>query len=72
MSTQITVQLLKSTTKGAILMSKKQSLRIQISFKEKLDDLEIYNWVEENSKIIGVSAFIKSVLKKAMDQEKDK
>lgn len=53
-------------------MSKKQSLRIQISFKEKLDDLEIYNWVEENSKIIGVSAFIKSVLKKAMDQEKDK
>ena len=38
-------------------MSKKQSLRVQISFKEKMEDLEIYNWIEEKSKIIGVSAF---------------
>ena len=51
-------------------MSKKQSLRVQISFKEKMEDLEIYNWIEETSKIIGVSAFIKSVLKEAMDNEK--
>ena len=51
-------------------MSKKQSLRVQISFKEKVDELEIYNWIEENSKIIGVSAFIKSVLKEAMEREK--
>lgn len=51
-------------------MGKKQSLRIQISFKEKMDDLEIYNWVEEKSKIIGISSFIKLVLKEAMDKEK--
>ena len=50
-------------------MSKKQSLRIQISFKEKMEDLEIYNWIEERSKIMGVSAFIKTVLKEAMDKE---
>ena len=52
-------------------MSKKQSLRIQISFKEKMEDLEIYNWIEERSKIMGVSAFIKTVLKEAMDKEKE-
>lgn len=51
-------------------MKKKQSLRVQISFKEKFDDLEIYNWVEEKSKIIGVSAFIKSILKEAMENDK--
>ena len=51
-------------------MSKKQSLRVQITFKKKMEDLEIYNWIEEKSKIIGVSAFIKSVLKEAMDNEK--
>ena len=62
---------MKSTTKGAKDMSKKQSLRIQISFKEKMEDLEIYNWIEEKSKIMGVSAFIKTVLKEAMDKEKE-
>lgn len=51
-------------------MAKKQSLRIQISFKEKPDDLEIYNWVEEKSSIIGTSSFIKSILKEAMDNDK--
>ena len=51
-------------------MSKKQSLRVQISFKEKMEDLEIYNWIEEKSQIIGVSAFIKSFLKEAMYNEK--
>ena len=52
-------------------MSKKQSLRIQISFKEKMEDLEIYNWIEEKSKIMGVSAVIKTVLKEALDKEKE-
>ena len=37
-----------------------------------MEDLEIYNWIEEKSKIIGVSAFIKSVLKEAMDRENNK
>ena len=50
-------------------MSKKQSLRIQISFKERIDDIEIYNWIEDKSSVIGVSGFIKSVLKEAMDKE---
>ena len=39
--------------------------------KEKMEDLEIYNWIEEKSKIMGVSAFIKTVLKEAMDKEKE-
>ncbi len=51
-------------------MTKKQSLRIQISFKEKPDELEIYNWVGEKSSIIGTSSFIKSILKEAMEREK--
>ena len=38
-------------------MSKKQSLRIQISFKERIDDIEIYNWIEEKS-----SAYIKDLI----------
>lgn len=52
-------------------MSKKQSLIIQISFKERIDDIEIYNWIEEKSSVIGVSGFIKSVLKEAMEKEKE-
>ena len=53
-------------------MSKKQSLRVQISFKEKMEDLEIYNWIEEKSKILGVSAFIKSLLKKLWTTKSNK
>lgn len=53
-------------------MTKNQSLRIQISFKEKIDELEIYNWVDEKYSIIGTRSFIKSILKEAMEREKVK
>ena len=54
------------------LTKKKQSLRIQISFKEKYDDLELYNWILTKASVIGISGFIKSILKEAMLKEQNK
>ena len=53
------------------MTKKKQSLRIQISFKEKYDDLELYNWILTKASVIGISGFIKSILKEAMIKDKN-
>ena len=57
---------------GDNMAKKKQSLRIQISFKEKYDDLEVYNWILSSSSMVGISGFIKSILKEAMLEEQNK
>ena len=45
-------------------------VRLQISFKENVNDLEIYNYILEKSEIIGISAYIKSLVKSEMEKEK--
>ena len=44
-----------------------------ISFKENsVDDVILYNFLDEKSKIIGKSAYIKSLLKEKLEQEREK
>ena len=44
-------------------MSKKQSLKLSISFKENIRDLEIYNFLNEVIKDeIGISTYIKILI----------
>ena len=57
---------------GDNMTKKKQSLRIQISFMEKYDDREVYNWILSSSSMVGISGFIKSILKEAMLKEQNK
>lgn len=51
-------------------MSKKQSIKIQVSFKENISDLEIYNHILEQGKIMGISSYIKTLVAKDMEKEK--
>lgn len=53
-------------------MSKKQSLKLSISFKENIRDLEIYNFLTENIKDeMGISTYIKMLIKDDMDKRKE-
>lgn len=46
------------------------ALKIQVSFKEtKVEEIKMYNFVKEKGEIIGESGYIKSLIKKAMDEE---
>ena len=48
-------------------MSKKQSLKLSISFKENIRDLEIYNFLNEVIKNeIGISTYIKMLIDEDM------
>ena len=48
-------------------MKKKQSLKLSISFKENIRDLEIYNFLNEVIKDeIGISAYIKMLISEDM------
>ena len=50
-------------------MKKKQSLKLSISFKENIRDLEIYNFLNETIKDeIGISTYIKML--KSEDMKK--
>lgn len=44
--------------------------RILISFKENETELELYNFLREQSKIIGASAYIKQILYEKMLNDK--
>lgn len=50
-------------------MAKKQSTKIQVSFKENISDLEIYNYILEKGKIMGISSYIKTLVSKDMENE---
>lgn len=53
-------------------MSRKQSLKLQVSFKESIRDLEIYNYLlDEIKDTVGISTYIKLLIQKDM-QEKNK
>ena len=48
-------------------MSKKQSLKLSISFKENIRDLEIYNFLNNVIKDeIGISTYIKMLISEDM------
>ena len=48
-------------------MKRKQSLKLSISFKENLRDLEIYNYLNEVIKNeIGISTYIKMLISEDM------
>ena len=51
-------------------MAKKQSLKLQVSFKENISDIEIYNYILEKGKIMGISSFIKTLVAKDMKENK--
>lgn len=49
------------------------AIKVNISFKENsVDDVILYNFLDEKSKIIGKSAYIKSLLKEKLEQEQKK
>lgn len=51
---------------------RKQSLKLALSFKENIRDLEIYNYlIDEVKETIGISTYIKMLIYKDM-QEKNK
>lgn len=47
----------------------RKAIVIPVSFKETLEDIKLYNWVNSHS---GKSAFIKDILKDKMKEELDK
>lgn len=51
-------------------MKRKQSLKLSISFKENLRDLEIYNFLNEVIKDeIGISTYIKMLISEDMKKK---
>ena len=40
--------------------------------KDNVDDILLYNFLEDQAKIIGKSAYIKSLLKEKLEQEQEK
>lgn len=48
-------------------MSRKQSLKLQVSFKESIRDLKIYNYLlDEIKDTVGISTYIKLLIEKDM------
>lgn len=48
------------------MKTKKQSLKLAVSFKENVRDLEIYNYVLNYKDTIGTSTFFKILVEKEM------
>ena len=53
-------------------MKRKQGLKLQVSFKENIRDLEIYNFLNEVIKDeIGISTYIKMLIAEDMKKRKN-
>lgn len=64
---------LRPTQKGEYLMTtkRKQSLKLALSFKENVRDLEIYNYLtDEVRDKIGISTYIKMLIEQDMKKNK--
>ena len=49
------------------------AIKVNLSFKENsIDDVILYNFLDEKAKVIGKSAYIKSLLKEKLEEEKEK
>ena len=52
-------------------MTRKQSLKLQVSFKENVRDLELYNFlINEIKDSIGISTYIKMLIAADMKNNK--
>lgn len=48
-------------------MKRKQSLKLQLSFKENIRDLEIYNFlINEIKDTLGISTYVKMLIEEDM------
>lgn len=47
---------------------RKQSLKLAISFKENIRDLEIYNYILDQKDCLGTSTYLKLLVEKDMKQ----
>ena len=52
--------------------NKKQQRKITVSFRDNPEEDILYNWVLEQSKVIGMANAIKQILYKSMNEEKGK
>lgn len=51
--------------RGGNLLSRKQSLKLQLSFKENIRDLEIYTFLlDEIKDTLGISTYVKMLISK--------
>ena len=46
------------------------AVKVGISFKENVEELELYKFLKEKGEIMGESAYIKLLLQKEMQKEK--
>lgn len=51
--------------------NKTDSIRVSISFKENIEEIELYNFLKSQSSLIGYSGYIKMLLKKEMEKLKN-
>lgn len=47
----------------------KKGNRFQISFKENIQEIEIMNYMLKKAEIMGISTYIKMLIKKDMENE---
>lgn len=47
------------------------AVKVTLSFKDNIDDITLYKYLEEKGKVVGKSGYIKTLLKEAMDKEKN-
>ena len=48
------------------------AIKVTLSFRDNVDDVLLYNFLEDQAKIIGKSAYIKSLLKEKLEQDQEK
>jgi len=51
------------------MTKRKQSLKLPVSFKENIRDLELYNYVLEQKETLGISTYIKLLIEKDMKEK---
>ena len=67
------IVLIKTNERWWKLMSSqsKKGNRFQISFKENLQELELMNFMLEQSELIGISTYIKMLIKDDMSKKRN-
>lgn len=51
---------------------KKRQHRLYVTFRENKDEIELYNWIVEQSRIAGVAAYFKLLAQKDKDLKEGK
>ena len=51
------------------MTKRKQSLKLPVSFKKNIRDLELYNYVLEQKETLGISTYIKLLIEKDMKEK---